>query len=320
MTLHSKNARQKLRHDSFTFRVTRDILKLLDAGNYPAKIARMLGMSRQHVGYYVKKLVSQDMVQREVRDSATFYSLTERGKNFLVEMEKGFVPCRTVRLHNVVFLFPVVVAPRVVIDWRRVELQNWTQLVGSELGLTVRKNPDSMEVFCDVVEGSDPYELMLRAYEEAGRLATHLEQKFQMKLGRPSLSRKPHFHVADPVAEHVGKFMEFSDDIGKVDESEGYGELDLYDPNFVKNYMVAFTTLPSLVQRQNRELSEIKEALNVFAEGMKQHMALISELRETTKGINVVVTRLEHLQESKEKPKPFSLEEWLRDVNRRKKG
>jgi len=279
----------------------------------------MLGISRQHVGYYVKKLVKQGILQREVRDKATFYSLTERGKNFLVEMEKRFVPARTVRLHNVVFLFPIVVQPRLPVDWRRVELQNWTQLVGSELGLTVRKNPDSVEVFCDVVEGTDPYELMLRAHDEAGRLATHLEQKFQMKLGRPALSRKPHFHVSDPVAEHVGKFMEFSDDVGKVDESEGFGELDLYDPNFVKNYMIAFTTLPGLVQRQERELGEIKDTMKVFAEGMKQHMALIGELRETTKGINTVVTRLERLTAPKEKPKPFELKDWLREVSSRNK-
>jgi len=315
MKLHNK--RKNPLHNSLTFRVIRDILKLLDAGNYPAKIGRMLGLSRQHIYYHIKKLVKQGYVQKEVRDKATFYSLTERGKNFLVEMEKGFVLRRTVRLHNVVFKFPILVQARLSIDWRRVELQNWSQLVGRELGLTVRKNPDSVEVFCDVVEGTDSYELLLRAFDEANRLAQHLEEKFQMKLGRPALSRKPHFHVSDPVAEHVGKFMEFSDDIGRVDESETYGELDLYDPKFVKNYLITFTSMPGLMRRQERELTEIKDAMKLFADGMQQHMALIGELRETTKGINAVVTRLERLV-SKEKPKPFSLEEWLRDVSKRK--
>ena len=53
--------------------------------------------------------------------------------------------------------------------------------------------------------------------------------------------------------------MEFSDDVGKVDESEGEGELDLYDPNFARDYLVTFTVLPRVVARLGLEIGQIKE-------------------------------------------------------------
>jgi len=276
------------------------ILLLLDAGNYPAKIARILGFSKQKVRYWVKAAEREGLVKRKSRDVVTLYQLTWKGretsKKFLDGMERERLR-RFVRLHNVVVKYEIVAQPSLVIDWRKVELQNWDQLVGRELGLTVRKNPDSIEIFCDSVEGQDPYELLLLLFDEANRLASHLEEKFRMKLGRPQLSRKPHFAVLDPVAKHLSDFMEFSDDIGKLDESEGEGELDLYDPNFVKNYLISFTTLPALVSKMGAEISEVKAVLLAFTENfkllstfdetlklldreIKEHLALIQEYRK----------------------------------------
>ena len=277
-----------------TLRV-KQILKLLDAGNYPSKIARILGMSRQHVYYYVKKLRKLGYIEREVKDHVTFYYLTQKGKNYLDKVERGVFDV-VVRLHNVVVKYPIVEEPKIPIEWRKVELQNWSQLIGRELGLTVRKNTDSIEIFCDSIEGYDPHELLLYAFDEANRLAEVLEQKFQMKLGRPRLSRKPHFAIKDPLAKHLGKFMEFSDDFGKMDESEGIGEFDLYDPRFVKNYLITFNVLPSLVRRQERELSEIKEILQVFAEGMREHMKLIRQLQETTEALRGIIEEIRKMR------------------------
>jgi len=90
-----------------------------------------------------------------------------------------------------------------------------------------------------------------------------------MRLGIPQLSRKPNYAVQDTAARIVGRVMEFSDDIGKLDESEGDGELDLYDPNFVKDYLVTFTVLPRVVARYGLESREIKEILSSYGEVLK---------------------------------------------------
>ena len=246
----------------------RNILKLLDAGNYPAKIARILGLSRPLVHYYIRKLVKRGYLTK-IEGKPTFYELTVNGKKFLDKIESSLFS-RVVRLHNVVVKYPVIMKPKIVIDWRRVELQNWGQLIGSELGCTVRKNPRSVEVFPDVVEGDNPYELLLRAVDQANRVASSLEEKFQMRLGRPSLSRKPHFAVYDPVVGKLAKFMQFSDDVGKLDESEGYGEIDFYDPNFAKNYLLTFTTLPRRVDAIGKQVASLEASLTKFSGDMKR--------------------------------------------------
>ena len=48
------------------------------------------------------------------------------------------------RLHNVVVKYPILKQPGIEIDWRKVELQNWSQPIGREAGLTVRRNSDSL--------------------------------------------------------------------------------------------------------------------------------------------------------------------------------
>lgn len=245
----------------------RNILKLLDAGNYPAKIARLLGLSRPLVHYYIRKLYEKGYLAK-TEGKPTFYTLTVNGKRFLDKIESSLFG-RTVRLHNVVLKYPIVVEPKVAIDWRRVKLQNWGQLVGVELGCTVRKNPNSIEVFPEVVEGDNPFELLLRAFEQANRVASHLEEKFQMRLGRPTLSRKPHYAIYDPVVGKLARFMQFSDDVGKVDESEGYGEIDFYDPHFAKNYLLTFTTLPHRVDMIDKHVSNLEANLVKFSEDMK---------------------------------------------------
>ena len=58
------------------------ILKRVEVEDYPAKIGRVYGWSRQHVCYYLGKLEQCGLVKREVRSRAVFYGLTSRGKNF----------------------------------------------------------------------------------------------------------------------------------------------------------------------------------------------------------------------------------------------
>jgi predicted MarR family transcription regulator len=59
------------------------ILKRVEVEDYPAKIGRVYGWSRQHVSYYVRKLEKCGMDKRGVRSRAVFYQLTGRGKTFL---------------------------------------------------------------------------------------------------------------------------------------------------------------------------------------------------------------------------------------------
>ena len=152
-------------------------------------------------------------------------------------------------MHNVVFKFPIVEEPKVEVDWRKVRMQNWGRLIGSVCGLTVEKTSSHVLIYPDVLVGDDPWRLLFLARDEAEWLKTVLESKFGMKLGKGELCRKPHFGVYDPVASRVSSFYQLSDDVGKIDESEGYGEIDWTDPEAAKEYLLMPLRIKELLNR-----------------------------------------------------------------------
>jgi hypothetical protein len=261
------------------------ILRGLREGLYPAQVAHKLGKERNFVHYYVDKMEELAWIERQTgvvqssvktRDFIVQYRLTESGSNILAEIEKNTLR-RKVRLHNCYWLFPIVEQPRTKIDWHRVELQNWNQLVGRELGLTVRKNPNSLEIVSGTICGNNAYELLFKSREEAEKLAVHLERKFRMRLGRPSMSRKPHFGIYDPLANKWSEHLQLDTEGGKIDRSIGYGEIDWTDPISAQNYL----SMPNRLER-------IERSMEVFAKGMNEHMLLIRELRDLVEALKDV--------------------------------
>ena len=97
--------------------------------------------------------------------------------------------------------------------------------------------------------------MLFDAFYEACWLAHVLEEKFDIRLGRPSLSRKPHFAVSDPLARLVGRYFEFSSDVAKIDESDGLGELDILDPQLVYDYLL----MPSRVEQIENRLGRLEK-------------------------------------------------------------
>ena len=184
-----------------------------------------------------------------------FYRLTEQGQKLLTRSEVGLV-----RLHNMVLKLPVLAGPFVPVDWKRVRLQHWDRFVGSELGLRVEYTGSHVLVYADVLSGDNPYELLVHTVLECERLVQHLESKFRMKLGRPTLARNPHFAVADPVAERFTQNMNVSGPDGKMDRSEGYGEIDFTNPEAALQYLL----MPSTVQALQRDLQGLKAGLTTI--------------------------------------------------------
>jgi hypothetical protein len=258
------------------------ILRGLREGLYPAQVAGQLGKGRSFVHYYVNRMENLGWIEKQTgviigseKSSGliTPYRLTENGSNFLAEIEKDVLR-RRVRLHNCYWLYPIIEQPKIKIDWRKVEMQNWNQLIGRELGLTVRKNPKSLEIISGVIYGVNPYELLFKSREEADELAYCLEQKFLMRLGRPKMSRRPHFGVYDPLAAKWAKHFQLDSECGMIDRSLGYGEIDWTDPVSAQNYLC----MPNRLER-------IERSMDVFAKGMHEHMLLIRELRDLVKAL-----------------------------------
>ena len=65
------------------------------------------------------------------------------------------------RLHNVVFKFPVLKQPSRAVDWRRVELTNWTQLVEERLGRLEKVQRRQIVVMEKFVKGMEEHRALI---------------------------------------------------------------------------------------------------------------------------------------------------------------
>lgn len=262
-------------------------LLLLDAGNYPSRVARILGFSPQLMHYHVKKWLKKGWIRLEVKTpNMTTYTLEPSVKKSLTGGES--LPFKGVRLHAYSLKFPIVSGPSSLVDWGRVQLANWARLVGCECGLTVEKTTKHVIIHADEIVSEDPNEATLLAILECLRLARFLEEKFRMKLGTPKLLRKPHYAVSDPVARWFSDFMEFSSDVGKMDQSEGAGEIDFFDAELAKEYLV----MPLRMLGLQGDVAEVKEVLKTFGVAMREHMSLIKGLQAVAEQMKTLIQEL----------------------------
>jgi len=65
------------------------IVVSLDSGNYPAKVARILGSSRQKVDYWIKKAAKNGFLELESRGVVTHYRLTQLVELCVKETSQG---------------------------------------------------------------------------------------------------------------------------------------------------------------------------------------------------------------------------------------
>jgi len=221
-------------------------MKRIEVGEYPSKIARWYGWSRQHVNYFCKKLCQAKLIRRTVRSSAVFYELTSKGKKFLAGCEGVIFGSGVFRLHHCCVKFRILregVYPDG--DFRRVELVNWTALLGLVHGVSVRKTPRNWIVQCETAYGKHPGELFSLVGNLANRVAHSLQSKYGVVLGEGVVQKGYELAVDDPVADFLKQFFEVSTDKRKMDHSEMAGEID----HLTRDSAIEYLLMPERVKK-----------------------------------------------------------------------
>jgi predicted transcriptional regulator len=250
------------------------ILQLIDAGNYPAKIGRVLGLSKSHVFYYVHKLEQAGLLVRRRRSSIVVYEVTHHGTNFLTGSEGVLSGSGVWRLHAAKYHFPLDCDGAWPVDWRRVAKMNWTALLGLEGGVTVERTPSSVIVHVETLYGKDPMMLLDLARGCADRTARALVQKYGCRLGEGKLCRRPHIAVDDPVAEFISRYFELSAENCKVDASEGVGEID----HFTIESAVEYLRLPETTRKISGQVDLIGADVDVIKKDLSEVKAFLTKL------------------------------------------
>jgi len=248
------------------------ILKGIEVKMYPAKIGRARGWKKQHVAYYVRKLEKAGLIRRVRRSSFVDYELTDRGQNFLVSCEGVLFSSGVFRLHRCFFKFPIVregVYPSG--DFKRVEMQNWTALLGLEQGVKVRKTTTSWIVHVEMLYGRSPGELVNLANNLADRVSQGLMSKYGCVLGQGMINRRHELGVDDPVAQLLNQYFTVSTPKRVIDDSPGddMGEID----HLGRDAAVEYLLMPERVKKVEGQVEVIGSDL----EAMKSDMRRIAD-------------------------------------------
>ena len=273
-------SKSKVKFDFCTVR-TRviPILKGIEVKMYPAKIGRARGWKKQHVAYYVKKLEKAGLIRRLKRSSFVDYELTRRGQNFLVSCEGILFSSGVFRLHRCFFKYPILrdgVYPSG--DFKRVEMQNWTALLGLEQGVKVRKTTSSWIVHVETLYGRSPGELVTSAKNVADRVAQGLMRKYGCVLGQGMINKRHELGVDDPVAKLLNQYFTVSTPKRVIDDSPGEdeGEID----HLGRDAAVEYLLMPERVKKIERHLESISPDLETIKVDLRQIADALSKLWE----------------------------------------
>ena len=265
-TSGSKNSCSRMSKVKFDFSTVRTrvipILKRVEVEDYPAKIGRIYGWSRQHVTYYLKKLEKCGLVKRQVRSRAVFYELTERGKTFLASCEDMVFGSGVYRLDRCQVRFGIVAEGCLPGDFRRVEMVNWTALLGLEQGVHVRHTSRSWIVHVETLYGKHPGELFVLAKNLADRVAKSLMLKYGCRLTEGEISPGYELKVDDPVAKLLARYFCVSTPERKIDHSPGWNQGEL--ENLSRDAAVEYLLMPERVKKLEGQI----QALHVDLEDL----------------------------------------------------
>ncbi len=273
-------SKSKVKFDFCTVR-TRviPILKGIEVKMYPAKIGRARGWKKQHVAYYVHKLEKAGLIRRLKRSSFVDYELTERGQNFLISCEGVLFSSGVFRLHRCFFKFPIVregVYP--LGDFKRVEMQNWTALLGLEQGVKVRKTTSSWIVHVETLYGRSPGELVTLAKNLADRVSQGLMKKYGCVLGQGMINKRHELGVDDPVAQLLNQYFTVSTPNRVIDDSPGEdeGEIDHLGRNAAVEYLLMperIKKIEGCVELISSDLESVKSDLSSIAKALGRFCA-----------------------------------------------
>ncbi len=251
------------------------LLHRIEAGDYPSKAGRIIGLSKQHTQYYVRKLQDAGLLYKEKRSSVVFYVLTEKGTNLLRSCEGRVFPGELQRLDKCQIVFAIeregLYPDR---DFKKVEMVNWTALLGLELGVKVRHTTKSWVVHVPVIRGKNPAEIYGLAINLANRVAVALSKKYGVVLCEPRIVGGE-VAVEDPVAMLFGRYFTVRTKDRKIDHSWNEGELEQIGKDAVIEYL-----------QRPRKVKAIDEKLEVLTVAFEKVSGLLAPVLGSVDELN----------------------------------
>ncbi|HEY7078841.1 MAG TPA: helix-turn-helix domain-containing protein [Nitrososphaeraceae archaeon] len=230
-------------------------------------IAKSLNLNKQHISYYVRKLKKCGYIKKITDDTFKVLELTQSGKNFVDQYtnKMQYLNLPMCRAENVRFIAHVHKFPTKRVDWKKVQMNNWTQRSTAVDDVKVHLNEctkPTIEFLPSPIEGDNPWELYGLLYYECTEVARKLEDLFEMEIGILKMESRPEWVVHDPLANQICKYngQITVEGLAKINASKPsrIGAFEYFDPRFAAEYC----TMP-------RRISNIEKLVQKLLERMK---------------------------------------------------
>lgn len=223
---------------------------MVKQGHIAADIARTLNMKKSHVSYYVTKAKGRGYIKEVTRDACAILELTQAGSKFLDRYTQSltqnnnntFIPI--CRLENMQFKAKILRMPTIPVDWKKIEVHNWTQYDSQVDNIRVRLNladPPTLLLIPSPIDGNNPNDLIITLVYECINALLELHRKIGLKVDKLEPCSRAEWCVYDPIAKASSKNngQVTIDGVGKVNASppRHAGEFEFHDPRALVDYL-----------------------------------------------------------------------------------
>jgi len=237
------------------------VLRLINEGLIQGHIAKDLDIKSSHVAYYIKKAKNMGYVRSSLKDAVVILELTQAGKYFLDQCNKGRIPSpNSVRAKNIRFKAEILRMATIPVDWKKIQMRNWvqysSQIDSVKVQLNMGNNP-TIELIPSPVDGEDPYDLLIMLIYDCMNAIFTLYDRIGIKVGRLQVGSRGEWLVYDPIA---GAFCNY-DGLAKVNASKPrrVGEFEFHDPRALADYLA----MPRRIDKMERMLEKLLEYHNI---------------------------------------------------------
>jgi len=151
-------------------------------------------------------------------------------------------------------------------------MTNWTALLGTELGVKVRKTTRSWIVHVEAIRGRNPIEVTNLAMNLANRVRDALVSKYGCVLGEGRVVAGE-MAVEDPVASLFGRYFTVRTDKRKIDHSWSVGELE----HLQKDAVIEYLQMPERVRNVELQLGLLRADLSKLTQALAKLCCLEDE-------------------------------------------
>jgi hypothetical protein len=177
-------------------------------------------------------------------------------KRLLASCEGTVFPARLYRFDKCQVAYEIIADGRVPENFRKIEMTNWTALLGTELGVRVRKTTRSWIVHVEVIHGRNPIEVTNLAMNVANRVRDSLVSKYASVLGEGKVV-SGEMAVEDPVASLFGRYFTVRTEKRKIDHSWSVGELE----HLQRDAVIEYLQMPERVRKLECQLEDVNRDL-----------------------------------------------------------